>query len=248
MQRLYEKSELLFALVWIGIYIVGTSGADRLSESVGVEKCLTFPFLLSLCGFALVWVRRNGSFRKYGLCKTEVRASRFFCYLPLVVLASCNLWQGVRINLSFAETALYIGSMLCVGFLEELIFRGFLFKAMNQDNVTSAMIVSSITFGVGHIVNLVNGSGMSLISNLCQVCSAVAVGFLFVILFHRGGSLIPCIVTHGVLNALSAFANQANETVRTQIMTSVVITLLATGYTLALLKRLPEKDKKSEEL
>ena len=216
--------------------------------SVGVEKCLTFPFLLSLCGFALVWVRRNGSFRKYGLCKTEVRASRFFCYLPLVVLASCNLWQGVRINLSFAETALYIGSMLCVGFLEELIFRGFLFKAMNQDNVTSAMIVSSITFGVGHIVNLVNGSGMSLISNLCQVCSAVAVGFLFVILFHRGGSLIPCIVTHGVLNALSAFANQANETVRTQIMTSVVITLLATGYTLALLKRLPEKDKKSEEL
>jgi hypothetical protein len=47
---------------------------------------------------------------------------------------------------------------------------------------------------------------------------------------------------------LSAFENQANETVRTQIMTSVVITLLATGYTLALLKRLPEKDKKSEEL
>jgi hypothetical protein len=63
-----------------------------------------------------------------------------------------------------------------------------------------------------------------------------------VILFHRGGSLIPCIVTHGVLNALSAFANQADETVQMQIMTSAVMTLIAIGYTLALLKLLPQKD------
>lgn len=242
MQRLYEKSELLFALVWIGIYVVGTSLADRLSECIGTEKCLTFPFLLILSCVALVWMRRRGLFREYGLCKSEIAAARFLYYLPLVVLASCNLWQGVRINLSFTETVLYIGSMLCVGFLEELIFRGFLFKAMSRDSVKSAMIVSSITFGIGHIVNLVNGSGMSVISNLCQVCSAVAVGFLFVILFHRGESLLPCIVTHGVLNALSAFANQANETAQTQIMTSAVMTLFAIGYILVLVKLLPQED------
>lgn len=56
------------------------------------------------------------------------------------------------------ETALYVLSMLCVGFIEELIFRGFLFKAMAKDGIKSAIIVSSITFGLGHIINLVNGA------------------------------------------------------------------------------------------
>lgn len=244
MQRLYDRSELQFALVWIGIYVVGTSLADRLSEYIGTEKCLTFPFLLILSCVALGWMKRHGLFREYGLCKAGIAASRFLYYLPLVGLVSCNLWQGVRINLSFTETVLYIGSMLCVGFLEEVIFRGFLFKAMSRDNVKAAMIVSSITFGIGHIVNLVNGSGMDLISNLCQIGSAVAFGFLFVILFHRGGSLMPCIITHGALNALSVFANQVNETVQIKVATSLILTLIAIGYTLVLLKMLQKKEAK----
>ena len=163
MQKLYEKSELWFALAWIGVYVAGASIADRLSEQIGVEKCITFPFLAVLSVFVLVWLGRRGLFRKYGLCKGNVKASRFLYYLPLVVLTSCNLWQGVALNLPFTETALYVGSMLCVGFLEELIFRGFLFKAMSKDGLKSAVIVSSLTFGIGHLVNLVNGSGMGLL-------------------------------------------------------------------------------------
>ena len=50
--------------------------------------------------------------------------------------------------------------MLCVGFAEEVIFRGFLFRAMEKDNVKTAIIGSSVTFGLGHVLNLVNGSGM----------------------------------------------------------------------------------------
>ena len=242
MQKLYEKSELWFALAWIGVYVAGASIADRLSEQIGVEKCITFPFLAVLSVFVLVWLGRRGLFRKYGLCKGNVKASRFLYYLPLVVLTSCNLWQGVALNLPFTETALYVGSMLCVGFLEELIFRGFLFKAMSKDGLKAAVIVSSLTFGIGHLVNLVNGSGMGLLANLCQVCFAVAFGFLCVIIFHRGGSLVPCIVTHGVFNALSVFGDQAKETWQTQILISVVLTLLALGYALALLKLLPQNE------
>ena len=242
MQKLYEKHELVFSLLWIAVYVVGSSAADRVSEYIGMEKCVTLPFLLLLSGAAWMWLGKNGLFQEYGLCKTEIKASRCLYYLPLAVLASCNLWRGVTMNLPLAETILYIGSMLCVGFLEELIFRGFLFKAMSRDSVKSAIIVSSITFGIGHIVNLFNGSGMDLISNLCQICSAIAIGFLFVVMFHRGGSLLPCIVTHGVLNSLSGFANQTRVTVQSRIMTSAVLTLIALGYTLVLWKRLPRQE------
>ena len=70
---------------------------------------------------------------------------------------SINLWNGVTMKLSVLETVLYILSMLCVGFIEEIIFRGFLFKALCKDNIKQAIAISSITFGVGHIVNLLNG-------------------------------------------------------------------------------------------
>ena len=242
MQKLYEKSELWFALAWIGVYVAGASIADRLSEQIGVEKCITFPFLAVLSVFVLVWLGRRGLFRKYGLCKGNVKASRFLYYLPLVVLTSCNLWQGVALNLPFTETALYVCSMLCVCFLEELIFRGFLFKAMSKDGLKAAVIVSSLTFGIGHLVNLVNGSGMGLLANLCQVCSAVAFGFMCVVIFHRGGSLIPCVVTHGCFNALSVFANEEQATVQTELFTSLILMVLAGGYALVLLKLLPQRN------
>lgn len=40
--------------------------------------------------------------------------------------------------------------MLCVGFLEEMIFRGLLFEAIAKENVKKAIIISSVTFGIRH--------------------------------------------------------------------------------------------------
>ena len=62
--------------------------------------------------------------------------------------------------------------MLCVGFSEEAIS-----TAIAKDNIKSAVIISSVTFGIGHIINLFNGSGMDLVNNLCRIVFAVAVGF-----------------------------------------------------------------------
>ena len=49
-------------------------------------------------------------------------------------------------------------SMILVGFVEEMIFRGFLFRALlGEDKPVVAIIVSAVTFGIGHIVNLFTG-------------------------------------------------------------------------------------------
>ncbi len=74
----------------------------------------------------------------------------------------------------FPDALLYVISMCCVGFLEEVIFRGLLFRAMEKENLKRAIIVSSLTFGLGHIVNLFNGSGKDLVSNMIQIVFAVS--------------------------------------------------------------------------
>ncbi len=243
MQKLYKKSELLFAVVWIIVYVVGTSVADSLSNILGLAKALTFTLHIIMSALAFSWIKDNGLLKKYGICKTTVKASRYLYYIPLMLLATVNLWFGVRMNMPIHEALLYVGSMICVGFLEELIFRGFLFKAMAKDNLKSAIIVSSLTFGIGHIVNLINGSGADLVSNLCQICYAVAFGYLFVIIFHRGQSLLPCILTHSVINALSAFSNTAALTGTVNIIVSVILCAVALGYAFILRKTLPKADQ-----
>lgn len=132
--------------------------------------------------------------------------------------------------------------MLCVGFLEEVIFRGLLFESIAKDNIKSAVIISSVTFGIGHIINLFNGSGMDLVGNLCQIVFAIAVGFLLVTIFYLGGSLLPCIIVHAAINALGTFANDTNLTTETQLFHLAVLIVIAVAYTLILTQTLPKKE------
>ena len=98
-----------------------------------------------------------------------------------------------------------------------------------------------MTFGAGHVINLFNGSGMELWSNLCQIVFAVAMGFLLVTIFYRGGSLIPCILVHSAINTLSAFADHTGSSVKRQLMQILAMLLIAGAYDLILTKTLPEK-------
>ena len=106
-------------------------------------------------------------------------------------------------------------------------------------------MISSVTFGVGHLINLFNGSGMDLVSNMCQICFAIAVGFLFVTIFYRGGSLIPCIITHSAVNTFSTFANKVGLTVEKHILHVIVMIVLTAAYTLILTKTLPKRQRKN---
>ena len=234
MKKLYEKSEIWFAVAWIIGYVVLASTGDNISADLGIGKLVTFPILVALSVILYFFVKKNGLTEKYGLCRPRLPAAKMLYYVPLLVLLTANLWYGVAMNLSPLETVLYVLSMFCVGFLEELIFRGLLFQAMAKDGVRSAIIVSSVTFGIGHIVNLVNGSGADLLSNLLQVVYAIAIGFAFVMIYYRTKSLLPCILTHSIFNGLSAFANEAAMTPQREVISGILLAVIAGGYALYL--------------
>ena len=244
MKKLYEKNELTFAIVWIAVYCVLQSLANPLNKAIGVAYAASAAFGVLQTVVLFAFIRKNDLQKRYGLCKSPVPACRFLYYVPLLILASGNLWNGVAVNYTPVETACRIVCMLCVGFLEEVIFRGFLFEAIAKDNIKSAIVISSVTFGIGHIINLFNGSGMDLVNNLCQIAFAVAVGFLLVTIFYRGGSLLPCILVHAAINTLGTFANDANLTAEMHLLHLAVLIAVTVVYTLILTRTLPQKQWK----
>lgn len=233
MYRLYKKDEVKFSLVWIIAYVVLLSVADNLSGSLGFEKIITAPVCIVFVLFIIGFMKKYNLSEQYGLCSFKGSQKNFLYFIPLGFITSVNLWNGVAINISAFEIVLFIISMLCVGFIEEIIFRGFLFQAMSRDNIKSAVFVSSITFGMGHIVNLLNGR--DLIPTLLQTCYAAAIGFLFTIIFYKGKSLWPCIIAHGIINSLSIFAVQRTQ--MTSTITAIVLCTISLLYALWILKK-----------
>lgn len=241
MKKLYEKNELTFSIMWIVVYCVLQSLANPLNKVIGIEYAASAVFCILQTIVLFSFIRKNKLQEQYGLCKSSVPASRFLYYVPLIILATGNLWNGAAVNYSLPETVCRIACMLCVGFLEEVIFRGFLFVSIAKENVRSAIIISSVTFGVGHLINLFNGSGMELVNNLCQICFAIAVGFLLVTIFYRGGSLLPCIIVHSAINTLGTFANDTDLTMQMNLLHIFALILITVAYTLILTKTLPRK-------
>ncbi len=235
MHKLYEKSKIWFAVVWIVLYVVLTSVAEN------IDKSVTFALHVVMSITLIFWLKKQNLFKNFGLMVSSQKAKNFLYFIPLILLSTVNLFFGFSMNLPPWKTVFSIGSMLCVGFLEELIFRGLLFKAMAEDNVKWAIAVSSITFGIGHIINLLNGA--DLIPTICQIFEAMAFGYLFVIIFFRGKTLLPCIISHSFINATSVISNDVLGNQR--IILSVILFAVALCYALVLNKTLKGEENEN---
>ena len=144
LKKLYDKSKIWFALAWIIAYCVLMSAGDALSASVGIEKSVSLAIGILLSAKLFLFLKKNGLLRDHGLRAPKASARSMLYYIPILVMLTANLWYGVTLNYGALETVLYILAMLCVGFLEEVIFRGLLFEAMRKDSVKAAIIVSRI--------------------------------------------------------------------------------------------------------
>ena len=63
-------------------------------------------------------------------------------------------------------------------------------------------------------------------------------------IYYKTKSLLPCIITHSVFNGLSAFSNEAVMTTQRQIISGLLITIIAGGYALYIAVFVKEKDTK----
>lgn len=231
MIKIFEKHENLVCYLLIAIYVIVSSYCI---QNFGLTDYRSAIINTIFSGVLVVLIISLKRVSYYGL--TGVTNLKGFLYfVPLLLIASVNLWNGFNIGNTSSEIVFHILTMLNVGFIEEIIFRGFLFKMMAKSNVKSAIIVSSVTFGIGHIVNLLNGADF--IPTLLQICYAIAIGYLFVIIFYKGKSLIPCIVAHAFINSSSIF-NVENKL--SLYIAPVFLVVVPLAYTIYINKTIKE--------
>lgn len=231
MKRLHNASPIWHAMVWIVIYIATAALGDAGSEALGRPNLLTAPLMLVLTAAALVYLQRNDWLRTYGVTgvrKADLRPVLYF--IPLLVMATLQYTKGLATSLEVADVILIVLLMVGVGFLEELVFRGFLYKAIRaRSGVTRAVLIAGVTFGLGHIVNLLNG--FTGIQQLIQVVLGVGIGVALCLLFEMTGSILPGVVFHTLLNISG---NVSADDQGRELIAASAIMLVAVAYAIHL--------------
>lgn len=253
MKKLYEKSEIGFALVWIGLYVVLMNvgmqfcgGFDDLASKTALQVLVPTLMGAALAAVSTAWIVKNGLQEKYGLCAFRGSLPGLLWFVPLIIMSCTNLVNGLGMTAPVAVALLMMANKALAGYVEEVIFRGFLFRAMAKDNLRSAVIVSAVTFGAGHIVNLANTDDT--LGVLLQVCYAIVIGFLYTAIVYKGGSLWPCIISHMFVNGSSVFSLEQGPFTRLvemvlgqagaeQAVSAALLMVISGGYALWLWKK-----------
>ena len=226
MKKLYEKKEILFAVLWIVVYCVATI---PIRGNLGDESVWMVVALAAVAAGATWFVKRNGLEAKYGLDRWARDMKRCWWFIPMWVLTTGNLWGGVQVRYAGLAQVFAVVSMLLVGYVEELLFRGFLFRALlKKDGARVAVIISAVTFGIGHIVNLL--AGQASLETLLQVCFAVGWGFIFTFAFMKGGSLWPCVIVHGLVDVASMFSVDSMAADTVYMVATIVVAAIYCAY------------------
>lgn len=255
MKKLYEKNEVTFALVWIALYVIIMNialqfcgGFDNLATKTVPQMLVPVICIVVLALAATLWIVNNSLSEKYGLFPFKGNLNSFLWFLPLAVMSCTNLKNGIAFSAPVFVSLLMAVNLAVGGYVEEIIFRGFLFRAMEKNNLRTAIIVSAVTFGAGHIVNLANTADT--IGVLLQICYAIMIGFLYTVIVWKGGSLWPCIASHVFVNGSSVFSPERGPfhdlvaavfgqatTQLTDVCSALLIILISGGYALWLWKK-----------
>ena len=239
MKKIFEKHETVACIILIVLYVILNSYCLQNFGTTDYRSVL-INTVFSICLIFIMITLKKTSY--YGLSMVK-DCRKYLYFVPLLLIMTVNLWCGIHINNTRSEIVFHVLTMINVGFIEEIIFRGFLFRMMEKDNLKRAMVVSALTFGIGHIVNLLNGA--EFIPTMLQICYAVSIGYLFVVIFYKSKSLVPCIITHMVVNATSIISGD-NEVM--SYISSAFLIIVPIAYVIYLNKREKNKTQRASTL
>lgn len=235
MKNLRTRSPIWHAMTWIAVLIGLVGAGDAASAALGRANIVTAPALVLLSLGLVLYLRADGWLGYYG-----VRAPRpadyrtTLYYVPLLLMVLLQFTKGFDHRLDGLDVALVVVLMLCVGFLEELIFRGFLYQAIReQSGVTRAVVISGVTFGIGHIVNLARGYTGE--QQLLQIAVAIAIGLVLALLVALTGSIMPGVVFHILINISGDLT--ATDLQR-ELYVSAAVIVVCLGYGAHLVRQL----------
>ncbi|MDO5574348.1 MAG: CPBP family intramembrane metalloprotease [bacterium] len=175
--------------------------------------------------------------------------------MPILFMALSNipeyLLKGGTVKSGWM-LALGILAGFAPGFYEEIVVRGTILSNMmiqwkdKKNVIYNSMIISSVIFGLVHLMNL---SHSSIPETLYQVAYACGIGFIFAAVYLRTRNIVAPIAYHALVDILAdIFALPANapDTILFSDIVAVIITVGGTILGFYLVRK--EKHQEIKEL
>jgi uncharacterized protein len=230
MKKLQENKPIWHALVWILAYIVLVNIGDNLPTILGMEDLATVIILIAFSLILLFYLKKNNWFELYGFNKIKKSdLTKALFYIPLIITIPLHYFRGINKELGSTGFILAILLMMCVGFLEELLFRGFLYQGiLKEKGITRAVLISGVTFGIGHVVNLARGYSSG--DQIIQIIAGIFVGILLALIVALTNNIIPCVLWHIFFNFSGTVTNSNLKMETFMVLIVAIICTLYSAY------------------
>ncbi len=152
--------------------------------------------------FSVYLIFKNKIYRASNLLTPYKAANLQALLIPLFLFLSALFANKTTFyNANIENILIFILSTLCVGFAEELAFRGFLFPYITKftKNITLSMVISSLIFGLIHYINLFRAPE-NFYGITTQVVFAFSLGMSFCGLLLRTKNIYVLGVLHFLFN------------------------------------------------
>ncbi len=203
---------------------------------------LAAEFVLAVA--VVVVVTRMGMWRHIGFHRLRTMRDLRFFWIPLIPVlmalpAAVAAIGGLEVSRAPERLIFWLSLAILVGFVEEVSFRGLILRALVPRGVWLAAVVSSLLFGLMHVLNLLFGAGLD--ATLLKVGYATTMGFAFAAVALRTGVIWPLVVIHALVNVVAfatADATTATAVTGSDVLVSAVYAAMFTVYGILVLRGL----------
>ncbi len=128
-------------------------------------------------------------------------------YIPLIIIEVFPLLVcGLSSEITVQQYLLLLLFVIAVGFNEEIFFRGIVYRFLLVKGRKTAIIASSIIFGVLHLANAFNGKNVFYL--VLQMMFAFLVGIVLAEIFSITKSLWVLIIWHATHDYIASIGNE----------------------------------------
>lgn len=181
------------------------------------EVVATLITVIAFGALALFLVKKDNYFKVRCKNKTCV----IYIIMVTLILGIINLFP---FNVSIEITTIsVIIQCFFVSLMEELIFRGYVYKICEEKwGDKKAIILSSILFGVIHMINVLNDD---IIMVVLQMAYTTSIGIVFAIIIYKKQGIILSILAHAIINITANLG--ATETIYKEIIFAIMCVIFA---------------------
>ncbi len=232
--RLPWVAGVAMALVPVLLTTVGfaVAGATHQSDRVTYLAGAAATAVSAVVGF-LIMVAAKPTLAQFGFRKPEnVRKALWFvpaALLPPIAFFATGFSVSPSLVLGFVSMA---GA---AAFNEEIWYRGLVMSVFRNRGTKVAVAVSSILFGVLHLVNLFGGKSITYAA--LQFVFAVLFGLVAAELYAITRSLVPAIVWHATYDTAAYLSGDSLST--PALVAIAVMVAILVAYAIFLWRKLP---------